>query len=237
MMAISGKVMEKRVLSGAAGASGFAFLLMLISVATDYWMVLKVPSGFYRNVTKQYLIGANSGLWRLCRTEVKNLTESGGKILRYCESLDMFPTNHNLSNHPEVDSGYLDYRRTCSAFAIIGLVLMVMGIFFAFYSMREVRYMFKRLTSFIFFMSALCVLVCIEVLMSSMTYAAAKLPSRIPKGSNLTYGFSFVFAWLAFIAYLAAGVVFLAYGRKKKSEHGVEEEVAEANQPLQLGRV
>jgi hypothetical protein len=90
-MVISGRVWEKRFLYGVTGASAFGFFLMLIAVATDYWMVLSVPHGFYRNVTKQYLVGANSGLWRLCRIEVKNLTHPDGVVRKY--ELDL-PLRH-----------------------------------------------------------------------------------------------------------------------------------------------
>ena len=46
-----------------------------------------------------------------------------------------------------------DYSRTETAFAVIALLLMLIGHVFVFYSLREPRYMFKRLTALMHFMT------------------------------------------------------------------------------------
>lgn len=47
----------------------------------------------------------------------------------------------------------LDYVRTGSAFAIISLLIMMLGHIFAFYTLRRPRYIVKRLTSLMHFMT------------------------------------------------------------------------------------
>lgn len=46
-----------------------------------------------------------------------------------------------------------DYSRTETAFAVIALLLMLIGHVFAFYSLREPRYMFKRLAAIMHLMT------------------------------------------------------------------------------------
>ena len=48
-----------------------------------------------------------------------------------------------------------DYSRTETAFAVIALLLMLIGHVFVFYSLREPRYMFKRLTALMHFMTGI----------------------------------------------------------------------------------
>lgn len=49
----------------------------------------------------------------------------------------------------------LDYVRTGSAFAIISLLIMMLGHIFAFYTLRRPRYIVKRLTSLMHFMTGM----------------------------------------------------------------------------------
>ena len=65
---------EKRILIGMVGATIFGAFLMMISVATDHWVELIIPGGYYRNSSKGFVTEHHSGLWRICRTEVRNHT-------------------------------------------------------------------------------------------------------------------------------------------------------------------
>ncbi|XP_074648908.1 transmembrane protein 114-like [Tubulanus polymorphus] len=227
---------EKRLLKGFMVATVVAFFVMIISVATDYWLILDLKTGFYRNASDSFLLKSYSGLWRICRIEVTNHSRGFRKHER-CSPLKFYPSYKEVENNPEIDYGILNYSRTVTAFAIMSLVLMIMGCGFALYTFWEPRYMFKRLAAFLHIMSAVCVLVCIEVLMTSMEYTAEHLPARFPKTAYLHYGFSFGFAWIVFLVYLSAGAVFLFASRKRKGENAPSETVAEANEPLHLGRV
>lgn len=63
---------ERRVLLGFTGLTVFGALVMFVSLSTDYWVVLKIPGGEYRNASRAYVTGHHSGLWRICREEVDN---------------------------------------------------------------------------------------------------------------------------------------------------------------------
>ena len=113
--------------------------------------------------------------------------------------------------------------------------------------------MFKRLTAFLHILSAICTLICIEVLVSSVGYERAHLPARHPAFAISHFGFSFVLACVTCAAFFAAGLIFLAFSGKRKSKdvklpesreleaNGVEaedpdEEQSNADVPIALGR-
>lgn len=48
---------------------------------------------------------------------------------------------------------FVDYMRTGTAFGIIAVTVMVIGHMFAFYALRRPRYIVKRLTALIHFMT------------------------------------------------------------------------------------
>lgn len=95
---------------------------------------------------------------------------------------------------------------------------MLLGQGFAFYSFKERRYMFKRLTAFLHILSAICTLISIEVMVSSVSYERAHLPARHPAEAISQFGFSFVLACTACAAFFAAGLIFLAFSGKRKSK-------------------
>ena len=64
--------MERKVLLGFTGLTVFGILLMFVSFSTDYWMIVTIPSGLYRNASDAYVVGHHSGLWRICREELDN---------------------------------------------------------------------------------------------------------------------------------------------------------------------
>ena len=65
---------EQKVLYGLTGLTVVGILLLMVSLATDYWVILEIPSGSYRNSTQSYVIRHHSGLWRICRNEIDNRT-------------------------------------------------------------------------------------------------------------------------------------------------------------------
>ena len=64
--------MERKVLLGFTGLTVFGILLIFVSFSTDYWMIVTIPSGLYRNASRAYVVGHHSGLWRICREELDN---------------------------------------------------------------------------------------------------------------------------------------------------------------------
>lgn len=216
--------------------AGIGLLLHIISLSTPGWIILELPEALHRNGSNKWLYEAHSGLWETCRMEKSNHTDENEPKSSVCESLAMFQSRHNLSNHPEVDDGYLDYRITSAAFSIVGLILLICAMIFGIYSTINQRYMIKRVASLLFIMCAACVLVCIEVLMTSNAHAAARLPERVPAGSYLHYGYSFFLAWMVFVIELIVGCKFIISSAKLKGEDASSPEMAEANVPVELGR-
>ena len=48
---------RKKVLLGFSGLTIFGILLMFVSFSTDYWMIVTIPGGEYRNASQAYVTG------------------------------------------------------------------------------------------------------------------------------------------------------------------------------------
>ncbi len=66
---------ERKILYGVTGMTILGVIIMLVIVSTDYWVILTIPSGVYRNATEGYETGYHSGLWKICRQELFNNTK------------------------------------------------------------------------------------------------------------------------------------------------------------------
>ncbi len=69
----------------------------------------------------------------------------------------MYLTPNQKSEACALSPYFPDYSRTETAFAVIGLLLMIGGHVFAWYSLREPRYMFKRLAAFMHLITGKCI--------------------------------------------------------------------------------
>nr|KAG5710485.1 hypothetical protein BaRGS_022303 [Batillaria attramentaria] len=127
------------------------------------------------------------------------------------------------------------YTRTAIAFTIIALVIMLIGHCFALYSVRRPRYIIKRLTALLHFMTAACLLVLNEVFVKTVEHEKEHMPDRVPIEADTSYGFSFVLSWIVFIIFVLAGMVFLFMSRKRKNEYADRDDALE-DEPMQLGR-
>ncbi|KAK6169020.1 hypothetical protein SNE40_020150 [Patella caerulea] len=165
-----------------------------------------------------------------------------------CESHNLFPFEEDIEVNEAIDSHYLDYRakevlqidytRTVIAFTIIALVLMCIVHSFAFYTIRRPRYIIKRLTALLHFMTAACILVLNEVFVKAVEHEREHLADRFPDGGDSEYGFSFVFSWLVFIVFVVVGLIFLFVSHKRKADMGEDDDaLAQEDEPMQLGRV
>ena len=71
----------------------------------------------------------------------------------------------------------------------------------------------------------------------SVKYERRNLPKRHPKGAYISYGYSFVLAWIVFAIYVIAAIVFLIFSRKRKGDNAANEREAMENEPVHLGRI
>ncbi|XP_076366169.1 transmembrane protein 114-like [Tachypleus tridentatus] len=221
-------------------SSAIAVILWVVAMSTDYWFTVSAPNngGLYMNNTRKIFLYSHSGLWRICRTSLINVTSENDEITSYkCHYHTLFPSDMEIQRNPELDRTIIDYTRTETAFAIISLCLMIMGVGFSVYTLKEPRYMFKRLAGGVHFMTAATTLVVIEVLISSVHYEEKFLMARHPQGSVWGYGYSFGLAWVVFSVYLSSGCAFIIFSKKRKGDEAANEHQARENEPNILGRV
>ena len=57
-----------------------------------------------------------------------------------------------------------------------------------------------------------------------------------PNGSNWYFGFSYYISWVVFTVFIAAGILFLIYSRKKKGSEALNDEMAMADEAQIMGR-
>src|SRR5690606_16040661 len=72
-------------------------------------------------------------------------------ILADCDFFSVTPSQEEIRQNTEIDRTILEYTRSEVAFAVLSMLLMVMGISFALYTFLEPRYMFKRLAGGVHF--------------------------------------------------------------------------------------
>lgn len=68
-------------------------------------------------------------------------------------------------------------------------------------------------------------------------YAKTKLPLRLPKEADHSYGYSFVLSWICFVIFLGAGCVFLFSSHKRKADNLNDEfDDLEIDEPVAIRR-
>ncbi|XP_072155208.1 uncharacterized protein [Bemisia tabaci] len=167
----------------------------------------------------------------------ETMVHSPLRHFRRCKFHNVFPTDMQLKADPSLDRTIISEHSNLKwIFSIVSLGIMIMGFMFSIYTFRNPRYMFKRLAGGIHFISALTVLVVIEVLISSLTHIRQSLPYAYPRQATQSYGYSFVLAWICFGLNIVAGIAFMWYSKKRKGLKAPSEEVAMADQPTIIGR-
>ncbi|XP_012935879.1 uncharacterized protein LOC106011290 [Aplysia californica] len=241
--------LEPRLLLIATATTMLGFVLQIIAISTDSWLILDAPDGIFRNASGKYLVEAYTGLWRLCRVEIEKKMGPNGKWIEEkhesCEPHNLFPSEDEIQSNKDFDSHYLDfdvkdliqmdYTRTAIAFTIIALMVMAIGHGFAFYALRRPRYIIKRLAALLHFMAAACLLVLNEVFVKTVEHEKENMPGRIPLQAETHYGYSFILSWLVFCFFVLAGLVLLFTSHKKKAEYADSSEALE-DEPMEIFR-
>lgn len=62
---------ERKLILGFTGLTMLGFLMEIIAVSTDSWLLFKIEGGLYQNKTHTFLHRVYSGLWRICRVTTK----------------------------------------------------------------------------------------------------------------------------------------------------------------------
>ncbi|GAV01704.1 hypothetical protein RvY_12372 [Ramazzottius varieornatus] len=209
---------QRKCLLAASSSTVIGLILMLVAVCTDYWLIVINPGGTYLSHDKLWRMASHSGVWRICNIDFRNETHPF-RIDTQCQRHILFPSDveSDQMKH-DFDQNSLNYTRSEVAFSTLALILMVVGQCLAFYSLDEDSpfLWYRRVTALLHLTSATCVLVCIEVLVSSVSYEQAHLPFRHPAASVSHFGFSFVLACVACAAFYVAGLVFAFFSRKRR---------------------
>jgi len=221
--------LERRVLLGVTFFMLIGLGLWIIAMSTAYWNRVDGGKGVKVPKTGRYLLSAHNGLWSSCRITLQNETKPIQKIHR-CQWLDLFPKNKDFNKT------FLDYQRTAAGFSIIALMIMLMGLAFAFYTFFETRYMYKRLAAGCQMVAAMCILICLEVSTARMKYETHNLPNRMPAGATWTFGFSYILAWITFLSQLTACLAFAICSKKKKKDKAPDDQFAIEEEPTVIGR-
>ncbi|KAL4240327.1 alpha-amylase [Mactra antiquata] len=226
---------EKKLLFGFTGLTLLGYLMEIIAVSTDSWLLFYIDGGSYQEGNGRYLWRVFSGLWRICKVE-RTINEDKSTEESRCEYHDFFPSTKEIIYDETIDRQILDYMRTGCAFSVITVILMFLVHVFAIYTIRRPRYTFKRLTALLHIMTGACIIVMNEVFIRTTEYADEHLPERFPH-AEYQYGYSFVLSWIVFVFYVAAGIAFLVVSHKRKAKMGESaDELAEEDEPMQIRR-
>lgn len=227
-------VFERRVLFGCTILIGLSVFVWAVAIFTDHWYVVEAQDNQSQGLplgdagkAGRMLIYRNQGLWKSC---------TSGLVPNECKYLEMFPTEINIISDPGFDETVLTYARTQVSFAIISMIVMIQGLFFSIYTFRNPRYMFKRLAGGIHFITAACVMVVIQVIISSVEYESKNVQQTFPKGASMYYDYSIVLAWFVCLSNALAGCSFMLFSKKRKRDKAPNEEIAMADEPTIIGR-
>lgn len=227
---------ERRLLMGFTALTLIGYLMEIIAVSTDSWLLFYIEGGTFEEDKKRYIERVYSGLWRICKVW-RTVHDDPATEDSSCEYHNFYPTTKEIIYDETVDRQVLDYMRTGCAFSIITIILMFLVHLFAVYTIRRPRYTIKRLTALLHIMTAACIVVMNEVFIRTTEYAEENLPARFPKGAKYQYGYSFVLSWIVFVFFIGAGVAFLIVSHKRKPKFGESEDVlAEEDEPMQIRR-
>lgn len=211
---------EQKVLRVTIGFTLLASLILIVAIATDYWLILTVIGKPHTMKTGNLLLGSHSGLWRSC-LDIQEI-DSTDTITNCTNLFDLIEDAEKAKKQKETITGgpglLLAYAKSYVGVAFVSLLFLVLAHIFAIWAQKNQRYVIKRIAAVLLAITAVCVLVSIQVLENSTeskeqyTEKIERLESRSLAHS---YGFSYVLAWIPVVVFAAAALVFLLTSKKR----------------------
>jgi len=211
---------ERKVLRITIAFTLLASLILIIALATDYWLILTVHGKPHTMKTGNELLGSHSGLWRSC-LDIK-VADSEETITNCTNLFDLIEDAEKAKKQKNTISGgpgvLLAYAKSYIAFAFVSLIFLVLAHVFAVWAQKNQRYTIKRITAVLMAITAICVLVSIQVLENS-TETKAQYTEKIEHleshGVTRSFGFSYGLAWVPVVVFAAGALVFLLTSKKR----------------------
>ncbi|KAL7669144.1 hypothetical protein ACOME3_009811 [Neoechinorhynchus agilis] len=223
------KKLRPKIIATALAMTPIAAFLLLLSFAVDRWIVVTFPGRFYDQYLKRHVYQAFFGALSFCHVESVRATDKGYKVCN-------FYWLKGAGKDPFIDHTIIACRKAEIAFATILFALISISFAFGIYSTKAHRYMFKRLTGVLYFVTAICVLVCMELVNNMVRHSRDLNLRSYPETSTHYNGISTVFAWIAFTILILCSLMFLFCSSKLKGARATCELEAIENTPFELGR-
>ncbi|KAL7018664.1 hypothetical protein ACKWTF_010856 [Chironomus riparius] len=153
-----------------------------------------------------------------------------------CTYYNLFADDAEIAADPAVDEDMIDLSRTAATFSIIALFIMILGVFFTVYTFLNPRYMFKRLSGGVHFISGVCCSIVCHTLLASVKHAEQYLKFAFPDKATYTTGYGFFFGCLVAAINFISCITFFWYSKKKKGDKAATEELGMADENIQIGR-
>uniref|UniRef100_A0A915D318 Uncharacterized protein n=1 Tax=Ditylenchus dipsaci TaxID=166011 RepID=A0A915D318_9BILA len=219
-------VWERRWMALATFSAVIGIVLFVFAVLSPDWTTIDFTNTNLQHVNVQLGV---FGEWRSVNTSN-----------RKPEWISHFPepASHRFLRLAGV---YLKhYYRAQAAFCIIGLVMMLFTNGLALYSFTYHRYMFKRLVAFLYLFTAMCVVLCIEILLSSVdewnTEVAHKHQGEWEYSAGQKNGIAVYLARTVVVINLIAAAVFAFGSKKQKGNHAATAEFEIEDRPVHCSR-
>lgn len=234
---------EKRLLLTAFGCGVLASVLFLVSYSSEFWVFVVLRHPQQRNDTRGEFLktGHYHGLWKICRQELwyksdRKLANETEPTL-FCRAMYFTLPSTVKPELRVVEKQMLDFRRSTVAMGIVSLLLSIVAHAFTWYSLGQLRYMFKRLAACIHIITGASCWVTLEVFRQSIMYEELNMKDNVPEFSKIYNGWSYVLLWFCLVMHLFPGVVLFACSRKRKGRKARSVKEAKENEPVHLGRI
>lgn len=233
---------ETRILAASFAVGVVATLLFLVAYSSEYWVyvILARPQERSEANRGEFLkVGHYHGLWRICRQEYwhHNKTASNDTYYHlYCRRMYFAVPDYVKPEAIPLEWKMLHFRRSTVVMGSIALVLAIVAHGFAWYSLGQLRYVYKRLSGCLELITAACTWVTLEVFRQSIKFEKQNMQDHVPQFSKVDHGWSFNLVWISLILYIFPGVTLLVCSRKRKGRKARSMKEARENEPVNLGR-